>query len=232
MRAGRASRRGAMAAVGGAVAVGLLVGLARPAWAHTADASVSQTCVNGTSQSTVQFNNNFDLPATLTYSGLASGSLALPPMGASTPGTNSVTLAVPAPTTLTYRVLWSDGFTQGNRSVPLQPIIDCLPPSTTAPTTAPEVGGVTTSPTTTTPLPPPKVEVLPTTVVAQLGTTTPVVAAPAAPDSQPTPSRAPAATPARLPATGADPTIVFVAGGALVAMGALLLVGRRWADRT
>ena len=115
--------------------------------------------LNGTSQSTVQFHNNFDLPATLTYTGAASGSLALPAMVDSTPGTNSVTLAVPAAATLTYGVVWSDGVTQGSRSVPLRPITGCLSSSTTAPTTVPGAAVVTTSTTTAAPSPPPTANV-------------------------------------------------------------------------
>jgi len=42
--------------VGGALAAGMLVGAAGPAAAWTADATVSQTCVNGTSTSTVLFS--------------------------------------------------------------------------------------------------------------------------------------------------------------------------------
>jgi LPXTG-motif cell wall-anchored protein len=204
----------------------VVVGLAGPASAHTADATVSQTCVNGTSQSTVHFNNNFDVPATLSYRGPASGSLPLPPMIGASPGTNSVTLAVESPITLTYRVRWDDGVTQGDRSVALEPIHDCLPASTT---TVPAVSVVPTSPPTTAPPPPPKVEVLPTTV--ERPPDTPSLVAVPAPAGAPAANPAPSAAPSQLPATGADSSGFLVGGTILIVAGALMIAGGRWAER-
>jgi LPXTG-motif cell wall-anchored protein len=202
-----------------ALAMGLVLAFAGPASAHTADASVTQTCVNGTSQSTVLFRNNFDIPATLTFTGPKASSLALPAMEGSTPGTNSVTVTVTAPSTLTYTVRWEDGVTQGSRSVPLQPINDCLPATTT---TVPEVQGVTLVPTTTTPpttAPPvtPTVAATPeTTVAAQ------------SPNAIVAPPQQPAAVrPASLPTTGTGPVVLVSIAVALMVVGGVLAATRR-----
>jgi len=217
-------RGGAMMAGGSALVVGVVLAFATPAFAHTADASVTQTCVNGTSQSTVQFNNNFDIPAIVTYTGAVSGSLPLPAMVGSTPGTNSVTVAVTSPGSLNYSVRWDDGVTQGSRSVPLQPINDCLPVSTTAPAVE-----VSTVPPTTAAAPPTTVDVLPTTLVA-LPETTAVVAGPSVSESVPT-NRPASIAPDRLPATGSSPTAPLIVAVALILVGGMLVVGYKRADR-
>ena len=212
---------------GGALVVAILVGVAGPASAWTADATTSQTCVNGTTQSTVHFSNNFDVPATVTYSGPVSGSLGLPPMVGSTPGTNSITFAVTAPSTLTYRVRWDSGETQRDRALTIAPINDCVPASTT---TAPAVSVAPTSPPTTTLPTPTTVEVLPTSVVGPPPTTA-VVAAPTVAAAAPPATRASTVAPAQLPATGTDATGFEIGGVILAVAGALLIAGGRWADR-
>jgi hypothetical protein len=212
---------------GGALMIGIVVAVASPASAWTADATVSQTCVNGTSTSTVHFSNNFDVPATVKYSGPVSGSLGLPPMAGLTPGTNSIMFGITMPSTLTYRVVWDGGETQGNRSLTLGPVNDCVPASTTTATVVSVAP--TPAPTTTVPAPP-TAEVVPTSLVG-LPQTTASVAPPTAPAAAPPTTAAPAVAPAHLPSTGTDAT-GFAMGGVIVTVaGALLVAGGRWADR-
>jgi len=211
-----------MAAGGGVLAVGVIVAVANPAFAHTAAASVTETCVNETSQSTVHFTNNFAIPATLTYAGPVSGSLALAAMVGTTPGTNSVEVVVASPETLTYSVRWDDGVTQGPRSVPLQAITDCRPavPTTTTTAVAPFA-----PPTTLTPQP---------TVPAVTETSLPIPAPTVLADSivrrPPTAESSPVVG-STLPASGSDPAGAVAVAGGLLIVGGVLATRRRRADR-
>jgi hypothetical protein len=215
-------RGGVMAAGGTALAACMVLGIAAPAFAHSAAASVSQTCINGTSRSTVVFTNDYALGATLTYTGPASGSLALP-----SKGTASVVVTVTAPSNLNYSVRWSDGEGQGTRSVPLQPINNCLPP--VASTTA-ETLGVTVVPAPTTAVPPGAEVVTP-------APSSPIWSAPTAlagvPEETPSATVLPAqlSPTAALPATGSGPAIPIAIAAGLLIVGAVLIAGRRWPEQ-
>jgi fused signal recognition particle receptor len=215
-------RSGVMAASASVLATCVVVAVANPAFAHTATASVTETCVNEASRSTVQFSNNFAIGATLTYAGPASGRLPLAAMVGTTPGTNAVTVTVLSPGSLTYTVLWDDGVTQGARSVPLQPITDCrtavttttvisAPPSAPATTAAPPP---TAPAVTDTPMPVPAPTVLAATPLVQ----------------SPPPARSsPSTVASALPATGSDPAVMIaVAAGLTIAGAVLVACRRRW----
>ena len=215
-----------MAACAGALATGTLVAIASPAFAHTATASVTETCTNGESRSTVHFINNFAIPATLTYAGPASGTVPLAAMVGTTPGTNDVTVTVASPGSLTYSVLWADGVTQGLRSVPLQRVTDCQ----AAVTTTTVVATPSAAPATAAPPPP----TAPAVADTPMPTTPPTVLASPAQNTTPVrslPTTAASALPATasaLPATGSDPaSTIAVAAGLIIAGGVLLACDRR-----
>jgi hypothetical protein len=216
-------RSGVMAASGSALAACVVLGVAAPAFAHSAEASVTQTCINGTSRSTVVFTNDYALRATLTYSGPAAGSLVLQPNG-----TGSVNVTVAAAGKLNYTVRWDDGVGQGTRSVPLQPINNCLPP--VASTTA-ETLGVTLVPLPTTTVPPAAEIVTPTPSTPSVPTP---VASPGVPAETPSSEILPAAIAptAALPATGSGPAIPIAIAAGLLIVGAVLIAGRRWPEQT
>ncbi len=215
-------RSGVMAASGSALAACVVMGVASPAFAHSAAASVTQTCINGQSRSTVVFTNEFPLGAKLTYSGPAAGSLVMPANGKA-----SVNVIVAAPGKLNYTVRWDDGESQGTRSVPLQPINNCLPP--VASTTA-ETLGVTLVPFPTTTVPPAAALVTPTPSTPSWSAPVASAGIPAeTPSSEVLPTAI--APTAALPATGSGPAVPIAIAAGLLIVGAVLIAGRRWPEQ-
>jgi LPXTG-motif cell wall-anchored protein len=134
-------------------------------------------------------------------------------------------VAVPAPSTLTYTVRWTDGVNQGARSVPLQPINDCLP---VASTTA-ETLGVTVVPSPTT-VPPPGAEIVTPTTPPFVISSTPAASTAI---SEETPSSVILPTAIvrdTLPSTGSSPAIPIAVAAGLLLVGGVLIAGRRWPD--
>jgi len=190
--------------------------------AHTAVASVETVCVDGATTATVTFTNNYDLAGVVTYSGARNGSASMPAGGSA-----AVNVTVQQPSALSYMVRWSDGFEQGDRSVSIVPITNCHPPTTT--TTVVETTTSTTVPTVDTTVP----QEAPTTIATapEASTTVPtVLGVERTRESVPVqqPAARPAAAPTQLPATGSsDTTTLTVVGGAVVLLGAILLIVRR-----
>jgi LPXTG-motif cell wall-anchored protein len=209
--------------VGIATGVVSLVLFAGAASAHTAQASVTRECAPERAEAatiaTVTIQNNFDLSAVVTYSGVTSGSA---PMVAN--GSTAVTFTLTDPATLRYSVVWSDGFEQGQRTVSVEPLTNCvIPPTTTTTTTTPP----TTPPPTAATTVPPAAETVPPTTAPE-ATTTPTVLGVELQPEVPAKVVPKSAAPAQLPATGTDGALPLVAIGAgIVVAGALLVVVRR-----
>jgi LPXTG-motif cell wall-anchored protein len=208
--------------VGGvAAAVASLVMFGGVASAHTAQASVSRECAPSaradSTQATVVITNDFNLAAVVTYSGAASGSS---PMVAN--GSTSVSFTLSAPSTLNYSVVWSDGVTQGQRSISVDPLTDCVITTTTPTTTPTTAPPVTEAPTTV----PPAAESIPATTAPEATTTSPtVLGVELQPEAAPVKA---APIPNQLPATGSSDAIPLVAIGAgIVVAGVLLVTVRR-----
>jgi LPXTG-motif cell wall-anchored protein len=203
--------------VGVAAGVASLILFAGAASAHTAQASVTRECAPSSTRATVTITNEFDLPALVTYS----TSKATASMDAN--GAATVSFTLNAPTTLTYSVRWSDGVQQGNRSVTVEPLTDCVitttappstaPPSSEAPTTVPPATAATSIPPDTTP---------------EAATTTPTVLGAELLPEVPPKAAPQAAAPAQLPATGSSDAVPLVAiGAAALVAGAVLVIVRR-----
>jgi len=201
----------------GAVAgVASLVLFAEAASAHSASAAVTRECARST-QATVTINNDFDLAAVVTYTGAASGTASMPANGSA-----PVSFTMTGPSTLTYSVEWSDGFTQGQRSISVDPLTDCVIPTTT-----------TLPPETTTTVPPDTaaISIPDTTTTVEATTTQPtVLGVELRPEVVP-PRLAPAKAPptaAQLPATGSSDVGPLVAIGlGTIFTGAVLVAVRR-----
>jgi len=166
----------------------------------------------------VVITNDFNLDAVVTYSGASSGSSSM-----TANGSTSVSFNLSAPTALNYSVVWSDGVQQGQRSVAVSPLTDCVI-TTTTPTTPPSTAPpVTEAPTTV----PPAAESIPATTAPEATTTSPtVLGVELQPEAAPV--KAAAVTPNQLPATGSGDAIPLVAIGAgIVAAGVLLVTVRR-----
>jgi LPXTG-motif cell wall-anchored protein len=203
--------------VGGIAAAASLVMFAGVASAHTAQASVTRECAPTTradsTQATVVITNDFNLDAVVTYSGASSGSSSM-----LANGSTSVSFSLSAPTALNYSVVWSDGVQQGQRSVPVSPLDDCVITTTTPPTTAPPV---TEAPTTV----PPAAESIPATTAPEATTTPTVLGVELQPEAAPVKA---AVTRNQLPATGSGDARPLVAIGAgLLTAGVLLVTVRR-----
>jgi LPXTG-motif cell wall-anchored protein len=202
------------------VAAGItsLIMFAGAASAHTAEASVQRECARST-VATVTITNEFDLDAVVSFSGAASGTSAMPANGST-----SVSFTMSDPSTLTYSVTWSDGVKQGQRSVSVDPLTNCvIPPTTTPTTTATTAPPPTEAPTTVPP------ETAPPTTAPE-ATTTPTVLGVELQPEAPAPKVAPRAVPAaaQLPATGSGDAVPLVAiGGGILAAGVLLVAVRR-----
>ena len=202
------------------VAAGItsLIMFAGAASAHTAEASVQRECARST-VATVTITNEFDLDAVVSFSGAASGTSAMPANGST-----SVSFTMSDPSTLTYSVTWSDGVKQGQRSVSVDPLTNCvIPPTTTPTTTATTAPPPTEAPTTVPP------ETAPPTTAPE-ATTTPTVLGVELQPEAPAPKVAPRAAPAaaQLPATGSGDAVPLVAiGGGILAAGVLLVAVRR-----
>ena len=210
-----------------AAGVTSLIMFAGAASAHTAEASVQRECARST-VATVTVTNDYNLDAVVSFSGAASGSSAMPANGST-----SVSFTLSDPSTLKYSVTWSDGFEQGQRSVSVEPLTNCVitptPTPLTAPTTAPPP---TEAPTTVPPetVPPTTVpETVPPTTAPETTTTPTVLGVEVKPETAAVPKAAPRAVPAaQLPATGSGDAIPLVAVGAgIVAAGVLLVAVRR-----
>jgi LPXTG-motif cell wall-anchored protein len=201
-------------ALGVAVGVASLILFAGAASAHTAQASVQRECAPPSTRATVTITNDFNLPAVVTYS------TSRTTISIEANGSAAVSFTLNESTTLTYSVHWNDGFQQGNRSISVEPLTNCVIPTTT-PTTAPPSAAPpsseapTTAPATTVPesVPPADTEVATTTAPTVLGV-----------ELQP-----PAAVkPAQLPATGSSDAVPLAGVGvAVLAAGALLVAVRR-----
>jgi LPXTG-motif cell wall-anchored protein len=202
-----------------AAGVGLVM-FAGAASAHSADAAVQRECSRST-MATVTITNEFNLDAVVSFSGAASGSSAMPANG-----TTAVSFSLNDPAMLNYSVTWSDGFKQGQRSISVDPLTDCVitPPTTTPPeaTTAPPP---TEAPTTV----PPAAETVPPTTVAEATTSPTVLGVELRPETAAAPKAAPrAAAPAQLPATGSNDAVPLVAiGASILAAGVILVAVRR-----
>jgi LPXTG-motif cell wall-anchored protein len=195
---------------GVAAGVTSLIMFAGVASAHTAEASVQRECARST-VATVTITNEFNLDAVVSFSGAASGSSAMPANGST-----SVQFTLSDPSTLKYSVTWSDGVKQGQRSISVDPLTNCvIPPTTTAPTTTPTTA------------PPPSEA--PTTVAPPETVPPTVLGVELRPETAAAPKAAPRAVPAaQLPATGSGDAVPLVAiGGGILVAGVLLVAVRR-----
>jgi LPXTG-motif cell wall-anchored protein len=204
--------------LGAAAGAASLLLFAGAASAHTAQASVQRECAPPSTRATVTITNEFDLPAVVTYS-TSKAAVSVEPNGSA-----AVSVTLNEPTTLTYSVRWSDGFEQGNRSISVEPLTNCVI-TTTTPTTAPpstvppSSEAPTTAPATTVPE-----SVLPPETVATTSPT--VLGVEVQPQAAPKPA---AVKPAQLPATGSSDAVPLAAvGAAIVVTGALLIAVRRF----
>jgi LPXTG-motif cell wall-anchored protein len=213
--------------IGVATGVASLVLFAGAASAHTAQASVTRECAPERAESAtiarVTIENNFDLAAVVTYSGVTSGSAPMVPNGST-----AVTFTLTDPATLRYSVVWSDGFQQGERAVSVEPLTNCvIAPTTTTTTTPPTTTPTTTPPPTEATTVPPAAETVPPTTAPEATTAPTVLGAQLQPGAAPK-AVPKSAAPAQLPATGTDGAVPLVAIGAgIVVAGALLLAVRR-----
>jgi LPXTG-motif cell wall-anchored protein len=203
--------------LGAAAGAASLLLFAGPASAHTAHASVQRECAPPSTRATVTITNDFDLPAVVTYS-TSKVTVSMEPNGSA-----AVSFTLNEPTTLTYSVSWSDGFQQGNRSVSVEPLTNCVI-TTTTPTTAPPS---TAPPPSEAPTTVPATTVPESVLPPEVATTSPtVLGVEVQPQAAPKPA---AVKPAQLPATGSSDAVPLAAVGiAVVVTGALLIAVRRF----
>jgi LPXTG-motif cell wall-anchored protein len=203
--------------LGAAAGAASLLLFAGAASAHTAHASVQRECAPPSTRATVTITNDFDLPAVVTYS-TSKATVSMEPNGSA-----AVSFTLNEPTTLTYSVSWSDGVQQGNRSVSVEPLTNCVI-TTTTPTTAPPS---TAPPPSEAPTTVPATTVPESVLPPEVATTSPtVLGVEVQPQAPPKPA---AVKPAQLPATGSSDAVPLAAVGiAVVVTGALLIAVRRF----
>lgn len=221
----KTARRPFRAAVVALLTVVIVAVFATAASAHTSNVAHKETCNDdGATMTVVTFDNDYNLPAVVTYH-WGSDAASTAPIGPKS-GSENGTASLPkhAVGTLSYHVTWSDDYRQppdhGESTLTVAPLPDCHETATTVPSTT-----TTTAPATTTTT---RAATTTTTLAATTTTTAPAAIAAVTTTSGPATTvlgetlTQPAATPAAtLPRTGSSTGTIVTLAAIILALGVM-----------